>query len=331
MPDLLASLPPTIIGAVAGLFMLLLCIGVLLISKFYGPRARFEKRLTNVVGVGHGADKRSKAATEKKLNVEAKIREIERMKNKKGGYRLSEELMQAGLNITPRTFILISVGCGTFLSLLYLFLRLPLIGLPMAPIIGMLGLPKFYLKRTIKRRLKKFTALFADALDILIRGVRTGLTVGECLAIVGREMQDPVGLEFRLVTEGIQLGLTVEDCLDRLYKRVPTAEVRFFSIVLIMQKSTGGNLAETLEKLTDVIRSRKRMRDKIQALSSEAKTSAGIVGALPVLVALALAAMAPKYISLLFTTDTGNWIIVVGLVWMTIGIFIMGKIINFDY
>jgi len=198
-------------------------------------------------------------------------------------------------------------------------------------VVGMLGLPKFYLRTKVKRRLKKFTALFADAIDILIRGVRTGLTIGECLAIVGREMPDPVGLEFRLITEGVQLGITIDDCLTRLYRRVPTAEVRFFSIVLVMQRSTGGNLAETLEKLTEVIRSRKRMRDKIQALSSEAKTSAAIVGSLPILVAMALAALAPKYIATLFTTDTGNWIILSGLVWMTIGVFVMGKIIRFDY
>jgi len=217
------------------------------------------------------------------------------------------------------------------MSLVYAGLRLPLIGLPMVAIVGALGIPKFYLRRRVKRRIKKFTALFADAIDIMIRGVRTGLTVGECLTIVGREMPDPVGHEFRLVTEGIHLGLTVEECLVRLNQRVPTAEIRFFSIVLVMQKSTGGNLAETLEKLTEVIRSRKRMSDKIQALSSEAKASASIVGSLPILVGLALAALAPHYISLLFTTNTGNWLIVIGLGWMSIGIFVMGKIIRFDY
>jgi len=331
MLDILSSLPPLIVAIVGCLLILLACVGGLLLSTVYGPRARFQKRLTAVVGTQVGGGNRGRANTEKRLNVEAKLREIERLKNSKRGYRLKEELVQAGLTISSRAFVSSWLVIGALMSLVYVMLKLPLIGLPFVAVVGMLGLPKLFLRTKVKRRLKKFTSLFADAIDVLIRGVRTGLTVGECLAIVGREMPEPVGLEFRLITEGIQLGLTIDDCLGRLYQRVPTAEIRFFSIVLIMQKSTGGNLAETLEKLTEVLRSRKRMRDKIQALSSEAKTSAGIVGSLPVLVALALTVMSPKYIALLFTTDTGNWLILIGLVWISIGLFVMAKIIQFDY
>jgi tight adherence protein B len=331
MLSLLTSLPLPIIGVVSALLLFMLCFTGLLLTTIYGPRARLQKRLNAVVGLPQDGGKRVRVGQDRRHSVEAKIREIERLKNSKRGYKLREEIMQAGLTLSPQRFITFSVCLGVFFSLAYVFLKLPLIGLPAVALVGTLGLPKFYLRRRVNRRIKKFTSLFADAIDILIRGVRTGLTVGECLAIVGREMPDPVGHEFRLVTEGVQLGLTVEDCLARLYQRVPTAEIRFFSIVLVMQKSTGGNLAETLEKLTDVIRSRKRMRDKIQALSSEAKTSAAIVGSLPMLVALALAALAPNYISMLFTTDTGNWLIVIGLGWMSIGVFVMGKIIAFDY
>jgi tight adherence protein B len=331
MFSLLASLPPTILGVIGALLLFLLCCGALLLSTIYGPRARLQKRLQAVVGLPQDGGKRHRVSQDRRHSVEAKIREIERLKSSKRGYKLHEEIMQAGMTLSPQKFIVISICLGAFMSLLYVFFKLPMIGLPAVALVATLGLPKFYLRRRVNRRIKKFTSLFADAIDILIRGVRTGLTVGECLAIVGREMPDPVGHEFRLVTEGIQLGLTVDDCLARLYQRVPTAEIRFFSIVLVMQKSTGGNLAETLEKLTEVIRSRKRMRDKIQALSSEAKTSAAIVGSLPILVALALAALAPKYIALLFTTDTGNWLIVSGLIWMSIGVFVMGKIIAFDY
>lgn len=331
MSEALRHLPPAVFAIVIALMVAFICFSCLLFVSVYGPRARFQRRLNAVVGTTTEGGKRSKASSDRRLNVEAKLREIERLKNSKRGYKLNEELMQAGLTMSGRTFIIISIALGIGLSLVYLLLRLPLIGLPMAAIIGMLGLPKLYLRIKVKRRIKKFTALFADAIDVLIRGVRTGLTVGECLAIVGREMPDPVGLEFRLVTEGIQIGLTLDDCLAKLYQRVPTAEIRFFSIVLVMQKSTGGNLAETLEKLTDVIRSRKRMRDKIQALSSEAKTSAGIVGSLPVFVAMALTVLSPEYVGLLFTTDTGNWLILIGVIWMTIGVFVMAKIIHFDY
>jgi tight adherence protein B len=293
-----------------------------------------QRRIVNVVGKPTGSGKSGKierGGTDRRRGVEAKLREIERLKNSKRGYRLNEELIQAGLRLSSRQFIAFSCLIGLVLTALYFLAGLPKVGLPLAAIVGMLGLPKFYLRFRVKRRLKQFTALFADGIDVVVRGVRTGLTVGGCLAIVGREMRDPVGSEFRQVTEGLHLGLSLEDCLNKMYARVPISEVRFFSIVLVMQQSTGGNLAETLEKLSDIIRSRKRMRDKIQALSSEAKTSAAIVGSLPILVSLALAAIAPQYIRVLITTDIGKWFIVAGLVWMSIGIFAMAKIIRFDY
>jgi tight adherence protein B len=333
MLDLVFQMPPLILGILVGLILLLVCIAALLFGTLYGPKAKLQKRIVNVVGkpTGGKSGRIERGGTDRRRGVEAKLREIERLKNSKRGYRLNEELIQAGLQLSSRQFIAFSCLIGLVLTALYLLAGLPKIGLPLAAIVGMLGLPKFYLRFRVKRRLKQFTALFADGIDIVVRGVRTGLTVGECLAIVGREMRDPVGSEFRQVTEGLHLGLSLEECLNKMYARVPVSEVRFFSIVLVMQQSTGGNLAETLEKLSDIIRSRKRMRDKIQALSSEAKTSAAIVGSLPILVSLALAAIAPQYIRVLFTTDIGKWFIVAGLVWMSIGIFAMAKIIRFDY
>ncbi|MDY0883297.1 type II secretion system F family protein [Dongia soli] len=334
MLDLVLQMPPLILGILAGLILLLICVAALLFGSLYGPKAKLQKRITNVVGKPVGSVKSSKTdkgGPDRRRGVEAKLRELERLKKSKRGYRLNEELVQAGLRVSPRQFVVIACMVGLLLAALYLVSGLPRIGLPLIAIIGMLGLPKFYLRFRIKRRLKQFTALFADGIDIVVRGVRTGLTVGECLAIVGREMRDPVGSEFRQVTEGIHLGLSLEECLNKMHGRVPTTEVRFFNIVLVMQQSTGGNLAETLEKLSDIIRSRKRMRDKIQALSSEAKTSAAIVGALPVLVSLALVGVAPDYIKILVTADLGKWLIAGGLVWMSIGVFVMAKIISFDH
>ncbi len=331
MLEFLAHVPPLIFAIVVALVLVLGCVAALLFGSAYGPQARLQKRIASVVGGPVESDKKARGSGDKRRGVEAKLREIERLKKSKRGYRLQEELVQSGLSLSARNFILVSVGFGAAACIVYMILGLPMIGVPLVAITCMLGMPKFYLGFRVKRRLKKFTSLFADAIDIIVRGVRTGLTVGECLAIVGREMPDPVGTEFRTMTEGIRLGMTLEECLNRLYQRVPITEVRFFSIVLVMQQSTGGNLAETLEKLSDVIRSRKRMRDKIQALSGEAKASAGIVGSLPVFVALALSVVSPDYIAVLATTDAGKWLILAGLIWMSIGIFVMAKLIHFDY
>jgi tight adherence protein B len=164
----------------------------------------------------------------------------------------------------------------------------------------------------------------------VIRGIRSGLPLGECLMVIGREMREPVAGEFRMVTEGIRLGMTMEEALKRLWERVPTPEVRFFAVVIGIQQQTGGNLAETLSKLSEMLRARKRMRDKVQAMSTEAKTSAGIIGSLPILVGLALTFVATDYIALLFTHSLGNWILAGGAGVMSLGVLVMRQMINFE-
>ncbi|HWU01017.1 MAG TPA: type II secretion system F family protein [Terriglobales bacterium] len=331
MLDTLLKLPPIAFAFIAALVVLLAMMALIFFTVLYGPRAKLRKRILSVVGeTGHSA-KDTRGGSDRRRGVEARLKELERLKKSKRGYQLHEELVQAGFNASPRRFMVLSALFGGVLTLLYFLTGLPRVGVPLVAIIATLGLPKSYLRFKIKSRLKKFTALFADAIDIIVRGVRTGLTVGECLNIVGRESPEPVGTEFRKISEGIHLGLTLEECLNRLYRRVPISEVRFFIIVLIMQQSTGGNLAETLEKLSDIIRARKRMRDKIRALSSEATASAGIIGSLPVLMALVLMAIAPSYIALLGTTTVGHWMLMIGAFWMAIGVMVMRKMINFDY
>jgi tight adherence protein B len=206
----------------------------------------------------------------------------------------------------------------------------PPILLPAVGLIAFLGIPKFVLNFLIKRRLKKFIAAFPDAIDIIVRGVRSGLTVGECLSIISTESPDPVGPEFRLVNEAIKLGQPMADALQRMSDRLPSPEFRYFTIVLGTQQTTGGNLAETLAKLSDVLRQRKKMRDKVQAMSSEAKASAGIIGSLPLVVMGALSFLAPDYIALLFTTSPGNFMLGLCIVIMGTGVMVMRKMINFD-
>ena len=140
------------------------------------------------------------------------------------------------------------------------------------------GLPRFILMSAINRRQAKFTAHFADAMDIIVRGVRTGLPLGDCLKIIAHESPEPLGGEFRKVVEGESVGMPIEICLEQMFERMPISEVNFFATVLNIQKTTGGNLGESLSNLSKVLRGRKMLREKIKALSAEAKASAIIIG-----------------------------------------------------
>lgn len=290
-----------------------------------------RKQLRRVIGrlgqdrsgtPGHATD------AERRKSIQAKLKELADKQAGRKRFRLNDALTQAGLTVTPAQFIGIAVASGALFGVLGAIVSLPIA--LMGAIIGGLGLPHFALSTLAKRRLSQFTSLFAEALDVVIRGVRSGLPLGECLNIIAREIREPIAGEFRQVTEGIRLGMTMEEALKRLWDRVPTAEVRFFSVVIGIQQQTGGNLAETLSKLSEMLRARKRMRDKVQAMSTEAKTSAGIIGSLPVLVAAILVFVAPDYITLLFTTSVGNWILAGSALVMSTGVFVMRQMINFE-
>jgi len=308
---------------------------VALVAVLGAPRARMKKRIAAVVGNGPLVIADTKGGRDqqmagRKKQVAAKLKEAEDASHRRRGARLRQALVHAGLLISPQRFMLLAAASGLFFAgMTWIFTTNAILCLVALPI-GLLGVPKLVLKFLIKRRRQKFTAYFADAIDVIVRGVRSGLTVGECLNIVGRELPAPVGPEFTLVNEGVKLGMTMAEVLQRMSDRLPTAEVRFFTIVLITQQSTGGNLAETLAKLSDVLRQRKRMRDKVNAMSSEAKASAAIIGSLPFILSGALSVLQPQIISLLFTTDIGNLWIGIGIVMMLIGSLVMRQMIQFD-
>ena len=298
--------------------------------------SRFRERLESIKAGADGGGRGSARDLQgdRRKSVQAKLKEAEARRTKKGIYKLREEMIQAGMeNISPVQFLVGIVGVAIVLTALYYIAGMPQLGvwgLFVIPSVLIFGLPKFVLKRQIKKRAKAFTSLFADALDVIIRGVKSGLPVPECISVIGREMPDPVGAEFRLISEGTRLGMTLEETLERAVNRVPTPELRFFAIVLMIQRQTGGNLADTLGKLSDVLRGRKKMRDKIQAMSSEAKASAGIIGSLPIVVGTLLSLVAPEYIAVLFTTPNGNIAVGVGITWMAIGTFVMSNMINLE-
>jgi tight adherence protein B len=192
-------------------------------------------------------------------------------------------------------------------------------------------LPHWYVNFKRRRHFKKFTATLADAVDIVVRGVKVGLPLIECFRIVAREARSPVKEQFQIIVEDQLVGMPLAEATERLPERVPVAEARFFSIVISIQSRSGGSLAETLGNLSKVLRDRQKMFDKIKALSSESKASAYIIAALPVVVVAALAVVSPAYISLLFTEQTGHVVLVVCALLMIAGTLVMRKMINFDF
>ena len=259
-----------------------------------------------------------------------KIEERQKSKKKKAK-SLESRLIQANWKTKPQTFLIISAIIAVFSGTITFVLGLPpLFCLGVAFVLGF-GFPRFILGAAINRRQKKFTSNFADAMDIIVRGVRTGLPLNDCLKIIAHESPDPLGAEFRKVVEGESLGIPLEVCLEQLYERMPISEVNFFSTVLNIQKSTGGNLGESLANLSSVLRGRKMLAEKIKALSAEAKMSAIIIGSLPIVVMILITFVAPDYMTELYTTTTGHRNLMIGAVMMVMGTLMMRKMMNFKF
>jgi tight adherence protein B len=320
-----------IIGGSA-LAMLLLGGGIIGLFLHNRPKVLRRKRIEQIGSLGGGeSGAADKAESRRQRRIREKVKQLEDSSDKKSRVDVIRELiMQAGLDISVSTYFITSAVVGVLAGLGALAGGLPLYQAGLAFLIGGLLLPKYVLKKKAKGRQAKFTKFFADAIDLIVRGIRSGLPINECFSVVAREFDPPLGEEFRLLVEGQNLGLTIEDLMDKGILRLPTAEYKFFAIVIQIQRQTGGNLAETLANLSRVLRERKKMRDKAQAMASEAKASAGIIGSLPFVVGTLLAIVNPGYIATLFTTDTGNMLIAGGLFWMFLGTMTMRSMINFD-
>ena len=192
------------------------------------------------------------------------------------------------------------------------------------------GLPHFVVGFMISRRVGKFTASFPDAIELLVRGLRSGLPVTETIGVVAKEIGGPVGEEFQKVVDRIKIGQTMEDALQESAKRMDTPEFKFFCITLAIQRETGGNLAETLSNLAEVLRKRGQMKLKIKAMSSESKASAYIVGSLPFIVFGLVYSVNPTYLAGFFYEERLIIAGMGGLTWMSIGVFIMAKMVSFE-
>ena len=256
------------------------------------------------------------------------LRDDER-RQRKESLSMTARLQQAGLPITPKTFWMLSAGLGlAVFAAGFVLGQKSIIDLLLGIGAG-LGLPRWAVSFLAKRRAKKFVESFADASDIIVRGIKSGLPVNECLQVIARESPEPLASEFRRLVDGIAHGLTMEQALERMHARMPMAELRFFAIVLGIQQKTGGNLAEALTNLSQVLRSRKLMREKVKALSGEAVASALIIGSLPPGVVILISVTTPSYLKILFDTPQGQLILGGCCIWMAIGIFIMKRMVSF--
>ncbi|GAA6156241.1 type II secretion system F family protein [Pyruvatibacter sp. HU-CL02332] len=299
-------------------------------------RSQSNKRMTVAAGAkrGRGAGRGSSVDpnAERRKQVQDTLKELdEAQAARKKTVTMRARIEQAGLDVSPRNFTLLGATGGLVVAgLLMLSGQPPLIGL-LAGFAAGFGFPRWLLGYLKTRRLKQFTEEFANAVDVIVRGLKAGLPLHDCITIISTEAQGPVREEFKELVEGQRIGITLEQGLEKMTERVPLADLRFFQIVISIQQKTGGNLSEALGNLSKVLRDRKVLQGKITAMSQEAKSSAAIIGVLPPGVMTLVYITTPDYINLLFEERMGQAMLIGGALWMLCGILVMKKMITFDY
>ena len=292
-----------------------------------------ERRVQNVAKSDRGASKAVTRASPKvrRDQLEETLKELESRRKKQKNPPLSVLIEQAGLTWSKQQFMIGSgvLGVVAFVAVL-------VVGGPILPAaaIGMfagLGLPRWIISFLKKRRHNKFLEHFPDAVDIIVRGIKAGLPLMDSMRVIVSDAPEPIKSEFRAILETQTIGLPLGEACGKLYERIPLPEANFFGIVVLIQQKSGGNLSEALGNLSRVLRDRKKMKAKIKAMSMEAKASASIIGSLPILVMLIVYITSPDYIELLWKTPLGRIMLAGSAVWMSVGIFSMKKMINFDF
>jgi tight adherence protein B len=274
------------------------------------------------------ADKSQRSRREQ---VEGSLKEIEARRQKDKKVSLGTRLTQAGVSWSPQKFMIASGVLATVCFVMAMVFGsglLSAIGLAFA---AGFGLPRWLLSFLKKRREKNFLRALPDAVDVIVRGIKAGLPLFDSIKVVAADAPEPLKTEFLAIIETQAIGMPLGEACGRLFERMPVPEANFFGIVIAIQQKSGGNLSEALGNLSKVLRDRKKMSEKIQAMSMEAKASAGIIGSLPPIVMLLVYLSTPDYISLLWTHPTGQLMLVGCVIWMSIGIMVMKKMINFDF
>lgn len=294
--------------------------------KMHKRRKNLTDRVSNKARISA-----QETASNRRKNIQDSLKELEKQSRKKKKLTLKTSIERAGLEISQTQFWILSLIVGLANGVFVFMAGGPIYLAVIAVFAIGLGLPRWILKFLRKRRQTKFIEEFANSLDVVVRGVKTGLPVNDCFQMIASEAAEPVRSEFKLVVEAQRLGVPLEEGLERMYDRMPLAEVSFLAIVMAIQKESGGNLSEALGNLSKVLRERKKMKGKITAMSQEAKSSAAIIGSLPILVMGIVYISTPEYITLLWTDPTGQVMLGASAFWMTCGVLVMKKMINFDF
>lgn len=329
---------PLLLIAIVGLATL--SAGGLAYALLYG-RIQNENTTERRIGFaqGHGrVEARERSAADpsrRRKSIQETLKEVDERENSKARHRkappIATRMQQAGLSWTRRQFMLLSLLCGLVVFVISWIVGLPLYAAAAIAVAGLLGLPRWIVNFLRKRRMNRFVNEFANAMDVIVRGVKAGLPLNDCIRIIAAEAAEPVRAEFRQISETQAMGVTLADAIGKLPERVPIPEANFFAIVIAIQQRAGGNLAEALGNLSRVLRERRKMKGKISAMSMEAKASAVIIGSLPVVVMVLVYLSSPAYITLLFTEPLGHVILGCSALWMALGIYVMRKMINFDF
>jgi len=321
-------------GSLAVFFLAAVAVGgvvwVFVYPILSGER-KAERRMESVAKAAPAARVSRTNQRSRRDVVESTLKDIEDRHKKNRKLPLSVRIEQAGLSWSKRQFMLISAGVGVGFFLLGLMFGQSLLVAAGVGFAGAFGVPRWLLSYLKNRREAKFLNAFPDAVDIIVRGVKAGLPLLDCIKMITIEAPEPLKSEFRAIVETQAIGIPLGEACAKLYERTPVPEANFFAIVVSIQQKAGGNLSEALGNLSRVLRDRKKMKAKIQAMSQEAKASAAIIGALPVAVMLLVYISSPQYISLLFTEPLGHVMLAGSAVWMGMGVLVMKKMINFDF
>ena len=305
-----------------------------LLYPLISGEARAEKRMKDITVAEIEARRARKipdAASSRRHQVEESLKKVEQRQRSRKNPPLSARLQQAGLNWTKNQFLIGSAALGIVgAALAFLFGMAWYVALGIAFAAGA-GVPRWLLAYLKKKRETRFTDELPNAIDVIVRGVKAGLPLNDCIRVIASETQEPVKGEFRAIAEAMGVGMPLGEACGKMYDRVPLPESNFFGIVIAIQQSAGGSLAEALANLSRVLRERRKMKAKIQAMSMEAKASAAIIAALPIVVMLLVYLTSPNYIELLWTKPTGRMMLAASGCWMLIGTYVMRRMINFDF
>ncbi len=272
--------------------------------------------------------------SKRRRSVQESLKDLERKQaendKRYGDKSIKARIGHSGMTLTVGRFYLFSALFGILMFLVCLIAGLSLLPAAGTAFVAVIGVPRWVLSFIISRRRNKFLEELPNALDVMVRSIRSGLPLNDAMRLVATDGQEPVKGEFRKIVEAQQVGLSIPEACARMMLTMPLPEVNFFAIVIAIQSQAGGNLSEALSNLSKVLRDRRKMKAKVQALSMEAKASAVIIGSLPFIVSLLVYLTSPHYIMVLFTDPRGHMILLFSGVWMSIGIFVMRNMIKFD-